>query len=338
MDTLVEIEGPTGDWATIAGEGAGDQGIYLFTDVKGLFDPPVKVVYEEFANAPGSRFLNARILRRDITFGVTILNDWHGAGSWLSRDSYWRKLWSYTADTKIHITTEESGHRVLSCRMLNAPDISWFNDPITNTLNDTIMAVVAGDPWWYESDVVYPVQTKLDTRYDVTQTKTGPVENLTIAVGPQTGKGAVNPTDQDIYIKWTLPGSQQPIPGLPYPYDPTATIPWASAPITTWTVPDYSLPGSTTASYDPAQTGRLLTLPGMVIGEDCVVNTDPIREQISSASGTPIWARMNGVRFRYPVPAYTEACDFKLSVSGCAPGQMATLRLPRPWSRPWGME
>jgi hypothetical protein len=47
---------------------------------------------------------------------------------------------------------------------------------------------------------------------------------------------------------------------------------------------------------------------------------------------------MNGVRFRHPVPPYTDSARFELDVSGCIPGQMVTLRLPRPWSRPWGLE
>ena len=47
---------------------------------------------------------------------------------------------------------------------------------------------------------------------------------------------------------------------------------------------------------------------------------------------------MNGVRFRNPVPPWTEARKFEITVSGTIPGQMVTLRLPRAWSRPWGLE
>lgn len=52
MDTLVELEGVNGEWFTLAGPGEGDRGVYLGTDVKGLYDPPVKVVYEEPGNYP----------------------------------------------------------------------------------------------------------------------------------------------------------------------------------------------------------------------------------------------------------------------------------------------
>jgi hypothetical protein len=72
--------------------------------------------------------------------------------------------------------------------------------------------------------------------------------------------------------------------------------------------------------------------------ENCVVDVDPRVEQVVSESGSSLWARMNGVRFRNAIPPYTRAADFVLDVSGCVPGQMVTLRLPRPWSRPWGLE
>jgi hypothetical protein len=72
--------------------------------------------------------------------------------------------------------------------------------------------------------------------------------------------------------------------------------------------------------------------------EDCVVDSDPRSEQIVSASGSSVWSRMNGVRFRNPIPPWTKSKTFSVSVSGCPVGQMVSLRLPRPWSRPWGLE
>ena len=91
-ETLVELEGVNGEWFDLTN---GDQGIYLATGVKGLMDPPVKTVYEEPGNYPGARFLNYRILRRDLVFGVEILNDAKtGDNAWLSRDSMWRRTCS----------------------------------------------------------------------------------------------------------------------------------------------------------------------------------------------------------------------------------------------------
>src|SRR5690606_30980494 len=106
METVVELEGVNGEMFTLAGPDAGDQGVYLGTGMEGLYDPPVKVVYEEPGNWPGARYLSHRILRRDVVFGVEILND--KTASWLSRDSAWRKAWAYDRDCKLYITTEES--------------------------------------------------------------------------------------------------------------------------------------------------------------------------------------------------------------------------------------
>lgn len=336
METLVELEGVNGEWFTIAGDGDGDRGVYLGTGVTGLYDPPVKVVYEEPGNYPGARFLNDRILRRDIVFGVEILND-RAAGSWLSRDSEWRKAWSYRKDCKLHVTTDESGHRYLKLRLGAAPDISLFNDPNGLTLNRAAMTCVSGDPFWYEDDVVYSAVTQTDTTFDPTifgnpaPWSSLPQETLHINVDPSDGKGGLNPTDQYIALKWTVPGSKFQVPDFPWPFPPGIEIPWERAPYTTLVIPDYSF-------EDPEQENRRLQLPGLLIGEDCVVDADGRVEQITSASGSQVWARMNGVRFKYLVPPWTKSRDFEITVSGCPAGQMITLRIPRPWSRPWGLE
>jgi hypothetical protein len=85
--------------------------------------------------------------------------------------------------------------------------------------------------------------------------------------------------------------------------------------------------------------GRVVTVVESLTfpSENATVDTDPRVEQILSESGSPLWSRMNGVRFVNPIPPYTKSCAFKITVSGTPPGQMVTLRLPRPWSRPWGL-
>jgi hypothetical protein len=47
---------------------------------------------------------------------------------------------------------------------------------------------------------------------------------------------------------------------------------------------------------------------------------------------------MNGVRFRNFIPKWTKAVDFHIKVTGAVAGQMVTLRIPRPYSRPWGVK
>jgi hypothetical protein len=76
------------------------------------------------------------------------------------------------------------------------------------------------------------------------------------------------------------------------------------------------------------------TLPA----ENAIIDTDPRNEQVVSESGSQLWGRMNGVRFRHYIPPYTKSGRFEITVSGAKQGQMVTLRLPRSWSRPWGLE
>lgn len=333
--TVVELEGVNGEWFTLAGPGAGDRGVYLGTGVTGLYDPPVKPVYEEPGNHPGSRYLNHRILRRDIVFGVEIIEE--NGESWLSRESEWRKAWAFDKDCKLHITTEESGTRTLKVRLGESPDTSWEIDPNGLSINRTGMVAIAGDPFWYEDDVVYSATTVADTRFDPGPYWANPdwnqlpKEELYIEVSPEQRRGGLNPTDQPIFPKWTVPGSQEPIPEFPRPFPEGVPIPWERAPFTQWVLPDYS--------FEPDKHAfRRLRLPGLIIGENCVVDTDPRVEQVTSQSGSQVWARMNGVRFRNPIPPWTKERTFHVTVTGCAPGQMVTLRLPRPWSRPWGLE
>lgn len=336
-DTVVELEGCNGEWATIAGPRAGDWGMYLGEDVKGSFyDPPVKVVYEEPGNYPGARFLSYRILRREITFPIMILNDKQESRSrsWMSRDSFLRRMFAYDRDSKIHVTTPDSGHRYLKCRLGDQGiSVDMKYDPDGQQINVAIVTVVSGDVFWYEDDIVYPAVTLTDTRFQPTllsSTSSLPTETLTIRVDQNDGNGGVNPTDQYIWPKWTVPASQQPIPGVNI-LGTTVDIPWDTAPYAQYTIPDYSF-------EDDAYADRRIKTPGLVLGEDCVIDTDPRAEQFVSANGSQVWARTNGVRFRNPVPEYTTSKTFEVDVTGTAPGQMITLRLPRPWSRPWGLE
>lgn len=330
MGTIVEFEGHNGEWFNLT---TGDRGVYLATDVKGAFyDPPVKVVYEEPGNYPGARYLNHRVLRRDIVFGVEILNDakW-GERAWHWRDSEWRKAWACDKDSYLHVTTDESGHRYLKVRLGESPEVDMFVDPNMRSINRTIMTAISGDPFWYEDDVVHTAITAKNTRFDPLpfggnfSWALQPKEKLWIDVDD------LNPTDQYIFPKWTLPGAVDKVPNFPWPFPPGIPIPWATAPFAQYMIPDYSF-------EDESLANRRIRTPGLIYGEDCVVDTDPRVEQFSSASGSPVWARTNGVRLRHPIPPYTGRKRFEIDVSGVAAGQMITLRLPRPWSRPWGLE
>jgi hypothetical protein len=93
-----------------------------------------------------------------------------------------------------------------------------------------------------------------------------------------------------------------------------------------------------TGGRKPRVTTAVRLQGATAAAENAFVDTDPRVEQVVSESGSELWGRMNGVRFKHFVPPYTGARKFEITVSGCKPGQMVALRLPRPWSRPWGLE
>ena len=228
LDKIVELEGCRGDWFDLTN---GTEGIYLATKVDGFYDPPVKVFYEEPGTLPGSRHLGDRILRRDLSFGVEILND-HGDGKWMTRDSLWRKNWSFSKVSKLYITSEESGTRWLNCRLGESPEVDMRVDPQLNSINRTNMIVYAGDPFWWEEDKVFTVKTKKDTQFEPTlfdipgvwPWEELPQEELSITVDASVG--GLNPTDQYIYPIWTTPRIQDTDQQLPL-----AVPSWHSHPV-----------------------------------------------------------------------------------------------------------
>lgn len=260
-NTVVELKGVNGEWFTLAGPDAGDKGVYLGTGLKGLFDPPVKVVWEEPGNWPGARYLAHRVQKRDIVFGVEILHE--PGDSWMTRDGEWRKAWSFEKDCTLYVTTEESGTRWLKLRLTESPEVDMFMDPAMNGVNRVAMVCVAQDPFWYEDDKVFSAVTTKDTRFDPNALRLPwpwpqtslPKETLVIDI--KGSDGGVNPTDQIIWPKWTVPGSTEK-PAEPY----VPGLPWLGAPkskATIWTLPDYSF-------TDDEHKTRSLRLPALIGG------------------------------------------------------------------------
>lgn len=110
-----------------------------------------------------------------------------------------------------------------------------------------------------------------------------------------------NPTSNPVYPEWVLEAPGQ------------------------WTLPDWG----------EDHPDKVVPLPHVGAGAHLVVDTDPAARQLQSVNQDPVWARMNGVRFRGVIPEYTGKIDFKISVDADGPRQ-AQLRLARPFDRPWG--
>ncbi|MGW4240903.1 phage tail protein [Nocardia sp. NPDC004722] len=184
--TLVEVEGCMGSWFTLSGPGMGEQGVILGTDVEGIWDAPVKTIWTEHAHQIGGSYAGHRYLKRDIVFGVWI--DDIDTGSWQINDSEWRKNWAYDRDSKLWITTPDSGRRYLNVRLLEQPNFKPEKDPNLLRSGKVVMTVCAGDPWWYEEQ---------------------PYTDTWVLASGTSGSGYVtidNPTDQPVWLEWILQG------------------------------------------------------------------------------------------------------------------------------------
>lgn len=133
------------------------------------------------------------------------------------------------------------------------------------------------------------------------------VEDLVVS-----GEGEIevlhaNPTGNNIYPVWVLEGN------------------------TKWHIPHYEF------DYAGNRTDALrLILPTLGSKDgDLVVNTDPAERQLVNTGETLIWGRMNGVRFKRPIPPYTGRVTFEIKSEASTP-RSAQLRLVRPFNRPWG--
>ncbi|KZM68828.1 hypothetical protein AWN90_13650 [Nocardia terpenica] len=304
MQTIVELIGVNGEVFTLAGPNAGDRGVYLDTGLTGIYDPPVRTVYEEPANMPGARYLAHRILRRDIVFGVVILNDDRNGGpnSWMSRDSEWRKAWSYTEDCQLIVTTADD-RRTLFLRLGEQPDISTVTDPNERVLHQAVMTCIAGDPFWYGAELVYEFELKTDTT-NIPLIKDGNINPA--AVTYEFDIPELNPTDQPVWPVWVVSAPGRVV------------------------LPDFSF-------QDDELAGRKIVMPSLLAGEDVTVSVDPRKPQVTSDNNAQVWARMNGVRFRHFIKPYTGRTKLPVTIAQAPAGAKIQLRLMRPWSRPWGL-
>ncbi|AEV52095.1 minor tail protein [Rhodococcus phage RGL3] len=288
METEVALRGVTGQVIHLAGPLAGNHGIHLASGVKGLYDPKVKVIFEEPANYPGARYLTHRFLKRDVIFKVEILGDGDGESSWKYRDSFWARQWAYDEPCYLDVTTED-GKRSLGLQLAENIDVDLTYDPNGSAIHSAVMTTVGYDPFWYSDPDTYVWNpTSSDQTYRIS------------VLDP-------NPTDQPIWPEWvaTAPGK--------------------------WTITDYSW-------RNDALANRRIELPTLTLGENVLVQTDPRRRQVTSENKTNVWARMGGVRFRHPIPKYTLGLhEFEVRFEGDPTGAELALKLPRPWSRPWGL-
>ena len=186
----IEIEGVDGSLWTVHGPGAGAEGVHLGTSPEGLFDAPVRTLWDQTAFGVGAEFRDVRFEPRDLVFSA-LIGDFEGR-SWQEVDSDWRRAWDYRRDTLIHVTSE-SGTRTLACRLFESPETNAEYGPRVDGFAALTMTVRAGNPFY----------SSLPEHNSVTAT--GAAGSKTLVVS--------NPTDVPLYLEWALtPGARWTVP------------------------------------------------------------------------------------------------------------------------------
>ena len=190
----IEVEGVDGSTWVLNGPGAGREGVHLGESPDGIYDAPVRTLWQQGAFQEGATPNGARWDARDIVF-TAMIQGVEGR-SWQDVDSQWRRAWSYTADSIMRVSTE-SGTRELKLRMFESPKFTPDVDPRVNEFGEVVMTCRAGDPFWREQP---------DTQ-TVTAAGSSGTEHVTV----------FNPTDKEMWLRWVLSaGSRWTLPDFDF--------------------------------------------------------------------------------------------------------------------------
>lgn len=297
---------PTDIW-TLYGEGAGDRGIYLGEHPEGIYDEPTDTIWQSNAFQVGADFGGVRINKRDIILGIEAVDT--PDQSWERNDSDFRKAWDYENQSTLRCITDDWGLRYLPTQLTKTPDFAPDFDPFKDQYGHIIYSGTSGYPRWLEDDVT-------NQWVNTTDTTDGSTASGTVTVS--------NPCDCEVWLKWTL----QAYAGAIY------------------TLPDYSF-GDDRFERADTDAARVITMPALVAGEHLKVDTDENADQVLSDIDSEVWQRMRGVRFLYPIPPYLGTpnhasiktpVELPVSVTMAPAGVGVQVRMPREWSRPWGLD
>lgn len=190
----IEVEGVDGSTWVLNGVGAGGEGVHLGESPDGIYDAPVRTLWQQGAFQEGASPNGVRWDARDVVFRVMVQSTVDR--SWQDVDSQWRRAWSYSADSILRVSTP-SGTRELKLRMLEAPKFTPDIDPRVNEFGEVVMTCRAGDPFWREQP----------DKQTVTASSASGTEYFEVH----------NPTDKDMWLRWvSAPGSRWTLPDFDF--------------------------------------------------------------------------------------------------------------------------
>lgn len=186
-EVTIRVTGFDGsDTVTIIGDSAGEDGIWLETDVEGFMDLESESFTRAISGRAGQQRLGHRLKARVLNFRVAIEHGEGKGNSWHERDNRWRKLWDRDKQSTIQVTSRD-GTRELKV-VLEEIKVDTRFDPHTNEVTSVTMSVVADDPFWYDHS------NKVEMLIGLSQ-------DVDISVP------AANPTDRVLFPKFVLEGS-----------------------------------------------------------------------------------------------------------------------------------
>jgi hypothetical protein len=256
------------DRMTIAGPGAGAEGIWLAPHSTGLFDSPFKTNWSP--GMFGAVYQSWVPKRRDVVFTVHVLNPItgttldHDPHLWHTIYSRFKAMWSIEQESTI-IYTSDDGERTLNARLLQeAKSFQAQNfegiDPHVLLYGSVMMTVACEFPF-----------------YD---------------------GGTVTFAWEDPY----LTGGNSTWFTLPY-YNPSSVMIWPwwyATDQVQWQLPDYSF-GWEEYGRGQSDLGKTVLFTPFIEGEICDLYSRPDMEPIIAANGNPVLNRMNGRALEYPI-------------------------------------
>jgi len=297
----------------VHGDQAGAEGVWLAKgQVEGIYDAPIKSTWKTGAFQTGATQRAIKHLHRDMELGFHIVNTDVDAvaNTFEWNESLFRQIFFYEADqwstspknTTIEVVTEMSGTRKIDVLMYEQPDFAADVDPLRQQFGNLIMKLRAGQPHWYEDDIVS----------EFTSTATSASGTVTVS----------NPTDNVMWHKWIL-------------------TPAHTSGSAIWTLPDFEWVGDPGERVPGgAQGSRYINdITVTEANGGAVIDLDRQELMYRDLNNTNILGQMGAAKvFTFPIPPYTPEFELPVSYKGATGGATCQLVMPRRWSRPYGLE
>lgn len=283
----------------VHGDQVGEEGVWLARgQVQGLYDAPVQTTWKTGAFQTGSTQRHRKNLHRDLVLGFHIKDT---TTSWEFNDSQFRRCFDYEEDPW------DAGY---------SPTVIEVETELSGVRKLQVLMSEAPD---FDSDLDPTQQQHGNVMFKLRAGQPFWYENdftSTYTGTGTTGSGTVtvnNPTDQVAHHKWVLTPATFTLPDRP----------WSGAPNAR----------NTTGSRNVG--GIAITN----VNGGAVIDLDRSELMFRDLNNTNLLGQLAGTFFEYSIPPYTPTRTLPVSYTNAPQGGASIqVRIPRRWSRPWGLE